>query len=94
MPPRRSPFGRSSAICLAWADQRLSPSPSEDRTLLPRVAVDRTDLVGARNRQDEKGGLARLWGLLLGWIGVIIVALLSNKDPQPQALTAKKRELK
>jgi hypothetical protein len=38
------------------------------------------------------------WGLLLGWIGVIIVACLSNRDPQIAAqdiaLTAKQREVK
>jgi hypothetical protein len=37
------------------------------------------------------------WGLLLGWIGVAIVACLSNKDPQiaaqDVALTAKHREI-
>jgi hypothetical protein len=37
-------------------------------------------------------------GLLLGWIGVIVVACLSNKDPQiaaqDVALTAKQREVK
>jgi hypothetical protein len=38
------------------------------------------------------------WGLLLGWIGVVIVACLSNKDPQiaaqDMALIAKQREVK
>lgn len=38
-----------------------------------------------------------VWGLLLGWIGVAIVACLSNKDPrivaQDTALTAKQREI-
>lgn len=37
------------------------------------------------------------WGLVLGWLGVIIVAVLSNKNPQiaaqDSALTAKQREV-
>jgi hypothetical protein len=37
------------------------------------------------------------WGLLLGWLGVIIVACLSNKAPQitaqDVALTEKQREV-
>jgi hypothetical protein len=37
------------------------------------------------------------WGLLLGWIGVVIVAWLSNKNPQvaaqDMALIAKQRQI-
>jgi hypothetical protein len=37
------------------------------------------------------------WGLLLGWIGVVIVAWLSNKNPQvaaqDMALIAKQRQV-
>jgi hypothetical protein len=34
-----------------------------------------------------------VWGLLLGWIGVIIVACLSDKSPGTAALSAKQREV-
>ena len=33
------------------------------------------------------------WGLLLGWIGVLIVACLSDKNPQSVTLSAKQHEL-
>ena len=33
------------------------------------------------------------WGLLLGWIGVIIVACLSDKNPKVTAMTERQREV-
>jgi|tagenome__1003787_1003787.scaffolds.fasta_scaffold20874338_3 hypothetical protein len=33
------------------------------------------------------------WGLLLGWLGVVIVACLSSKAPQDAALSAKQRQI-
>lgn len=33
------------------------------------------------------------WGLLLGWLGVIIVACLPDKSPGTTALSAKQREV-
>ena len=40
-----------------------------------------------------KGRQGWLWGFLLGWIGVIIVACLSDKNPRTVALTGKQAEL-
>jgi hypothetical protein len=33
------------------------------------------------------------WGLLLGWIGVVIVACLSDKNPHAATLSAKQLEV-
>jgi hypothetical protein len=52
------------------------------------VAIMVGQVIGA---PKHRAGWA--WGLLLGWIGVIIVACLSDASPEVAKLTAKQREV-
>jgi hypothetical protein len=41
----------------------------------------------------KKGRAGWAWGLLLGWIGVVIVAVLPSRDPQHVQITDKQRQV-
>ena len=42
---------------------------------------------------SSKGRAGWAWGLFLGWLGVLIVALLPNETPQHVAMTEKQTQM-
>jgi hypothetical protein len=52
------------------------------------VGIAVAQLIG---QPKKRSGWA--WGLLLGWVGVVVVACLPARDTTPASLTAKQQEL-